>query len=54
MLAERLSHVLVCNTPLAGPFTPQLPIDVPLYLALALKRNKKCKIQVPSWMDVEV
>lgn len=36
-----------------GPFKPQLPVDVPLWLAITLKRNKKCKVQPPAWMNVE-
>lgn len=36
-----------------GPFTPGLPVDVPLWLALTLKQQNKCKIHPPSWLDVE-
>lgn len=36
-----------------GPFVPTLPVDVPLWLGLHLKKNKKCQIQAPEWMDPE-
>lgn len=36
-----------------GPFVPTLPVDVPLWLALHLKKNQKCQIQAPEWMDPE-
>jgi len=36
-----------------GPFSPGLPVDVPLWLAINLKQRKKCKIHPPSWLDVE-
>lgn len=34
-----------------GPFHPAVPIAIPLWLALVLKKRKKCKIQPPSWLD---
>ena len=33
-----------------GPFRPQQPIEVPLWLAVALKKMKRCQIQVPDWL----
>lgn len=36
-----------------GPFIPNLPTDVPLWFALHLKRNQKCQIRPPTWMDVD-
>jgi len=36
-----------------GPFKPSIPIKVPLWLAITLKKRQKCKIQPPLWMDVE-
>ncbi|XP_013388139.1 DNA replication complex GINS protein PSF2 isoform X2 [Lingula anatina] len=36
-----------------GPFSPSLPVDVPLWMALNLKQRQKCRIQPPEWMDVE-
>lgn len=36
-----------------GPFRPQIPAKVPLWLAIALKKRGKCRIQPPNWMTVE-
>eukprot|EP01132_Coremiostelium_polycephalum_P003688 gene3688-4593_t len=36
-----------------GPFEPSFPVDVPLWLALTLKKKKKCKIEIPYWMSLE-
>lgn len=36
-----------------GPFIPQMAIQVPLWLAVALKRRGKCTIRPPQWMSVE-
>ena len=33
-----------------GPFSPLEPVTVPLWLAMALKKAKMCKITVPEWM----
>jgi hypothetical protein len=35
-----------------GPFRPQIPAKVPLWLAIALKKRGKCRIQPPNWMTV--
>jgi len=37
-----------------GPFNPGLNVEVPLWLATALKQRQKCHIVPPVWMDVEV
>ena len=37
-----------------GPFTPQRPAEVPIWLALYLKKRRKCRIQPPTWLDHEV
>jgi len=34
-----------------GPFEPQLPVDVPLWLAIQLRRQQHCTIVPPDWMD---
>ncbi|KAJ3287837.1 DNA replication protein psf2 [Borealophlyctis nickersoniae] len=34
-----------------GPFRPAIKLDVPLWLAVTLKKKQKCKIQPPEWMD---
>ena len=36
-----------------GPFQPQTPVEVPLWLAISLKKRRKCAIRPPSWMDVD-
>jgi GINS complex subunit 2 len=36
-----------------GPFRPQLPLAVPLWLAIQLKKAKKCQIKTPNWLEVE-
>lgn len=35
-----------------GPFTPNRPVDVPLWLAIALHKRKRCRIQPPAWLTV--
>ncbi|KAL8463099.1 hypothetical protein ACS0TY_033114 [Phlomoides rotata] len=36
-----------------GPFRPQIATQVPLWLAVALKRRGKCTIRSPEWMSVD-
>ncbi|ESO82760.1 hypothetical protein LOTGIDRAFT_184530 [Lottia gigantea] len=36
-----------------GPFSPGLPVDIPLWMAVNLKQRHKCRIVPPEWMDVE-
>jgi len=36
-----------------GPFHPGVPIAIPVWLAIVLKKRKKCKIQPPDWLDAE-
>jgi GINS complex subunit 2 len=40
---------LICNS--VGPFRAGLPMHVPLWLAIHLKRQQKCRIVPPIWMD---
>ncbi|KJE92086.1 Psf2 [Capsaspora owczarzaki ATCC 30864] len=35
-----------------GPFSPSLPVQVPVWLACTLKTRKRCSIQAPEWLDV--
>lgn len=42
---------LVCGD--IGPFRASLPVNVPLWMAIDLKQQQKCKIQPPYWMDAE-
>lgn len=37
-----------------GPFFPQIPTKVPLWLAVALKKRSKCTIRTPDWMTVGI
>ncbi|KRW99261.1 hypothetical protein PPERSA_03967 [Pseudocohnilembus persalinus] len=34
-----------------GPFTPPIPIDVPLWLALYLKDRNRCQVIMPEWFN---
>lgn len=34
-----------------GPFFPNQRAQVPLWLALTLKRQKKCRIVLPDWLE---
>ncbi|XP_028754124.1 DNA replication complex GINS protein PSF2-like [Neltuma alba] len=36
-----------------GPFAPQIATQVPLWLAMALKKRGKCSIRPPEWMSVD-
>ncbi|CAK8675290.1 DNA replication complex GINS protein PSF2-like [Clavelina lepadiformis] len=36
-----------------GPFSPGLPVDVPLWLAIAIKQRQKCRVHPPEWLDVD-
>lgn len=44
---------LSCIGGLYGPFRANFQIDVPLWLALALHKRKKCRIQPPEWLTAE-
>jgi hypothetical protein len=35
-----------------GPFRPQIPIGVPLWLAVILKKQGKCIVIPPRWLNV--
>ena len=35
-----------------GPFRPAVPVQVPLWLAIELRKFRKCNIKAPDWMDV--
>uniref|UniRef100_A0A0A0KVY8 DNA replication complex GINS protein PSF2 N-terminal domain-containing protein n=1 Tax=Cucumis sativus TaxID=3659 RepID=A0A0A0KVY8_CUCSA len=41
---------LICGD--YGPFYPQIATEVPLWLAIALKKRGKCAIRTPEWMSV--
>uniref|UniRef100_A0A5B7AEY6 DNA replication complex GINS protein PSF2 n=1 Tax=Davidia involucrata TaxID=16924 RepID=A0A5B7AEY6_DAVIN len=42
---------LICGD--FGPFRPQIATQVPMWLAVALKKRGKCTIRPPEWMSVE-
>ena len=35
-----------------GPFEPYIPVPVPLWLAVDLKKKEKCSIDIPEWLSV--
>jgi hypothetical protein len=37
-----------------GPFRAGLPVDVPLWFAIVLKKRNKCRIQYPLWLDTGI
>ncbi|XP_055918949.1 probable DNA replication complex GINS protein PSF2 [Eupeodes corollae] len=37
-----------------GPFRAGLPVHVPLWLAIHLRKQQKCRIVPPMWMDMEL
>ncbi len=41
---------LTCGT--YGPFKPNRPVNVPLWLAMQFKKSTKCKIIPPTWMEI--
>lgn len=47
------SKTLECISGVYGPFAPSRETQVPLWLALALWKRKKCDIKAPDWMSVE-
>jgi GINS complex subunit 2 len=36
-----------------GPFIPAIPTEVPLWLAVTLKKLQKCKINPPEWLSID-
>lgn len=40
---------LITNT--IGPFRAGLPLHVPLWLAIHMKKQQKCRIVPPVWME---
>ena len=37
-----------------GEFKPNKPISIPLWLAVQYKKNKKCRVIPPIWMDMKL
>ena len=36
-----------------GEFKPNKPVDVPIWLAIELRKRNQCDIRLPPWMDVQ-
>ena len=36
-----------------GPFETQVEVEVPVWLAISLKKRGKCNIKCPQWLEVE-
>lgn len=36
-----------------GPFRAGIPIQVPLWVGMHLRKQQKCRIVTPEWMDAE-
>lgn len=36
-----------------GPFRPNFPIELPLWLAIQLRTAGKCTVVAPAWMDIQ-
>ena len=50
---SNLSRVVALLQADYGPFQPNRTTEVPLWLAMALHKRKKCRIQPPAWMEIE-
>lgn len=37
-----------------GPFRAGLPLHIPLWLAIHMKKQQKCRIVPPSWIDKDI
>nr|CAH8854548.1 unnamed protein product [Trichobilharzia regenti] len=48
----KLDIVKLLNTTI-GPFFPNVPITVPLWVALHLRGQQKCRIIPPAWLTLE-
>lgn len=35
-----------------GPFTPAMEVEVPLWLAINLRKRQQCRIVPPQWLEV--
>lgn len=36
-----------------GPFRPQIPVSVPLWLAIMLRQGQHCTLRPPTWLNVD-
>jgi len=39
---------------ISGPFKAGLPLHIPLWLAIHLRKQQKCRIVPPNWMDRDI
>lgn len=46
----KADHVLKLITGNFGPFKPAIPLKVPLWMAINLLKQQKCKIILPEWI----
>merc|ERR1712217_299312 len=47
------SSLIILSSGTYGPFYPKTKVSVPLWLALSLRRENKCSIVIPHWMNIE-
>ncbi|GBF97942.1 DNA replication complex GINS [Raphidocelis subcapitata] len=50
-LRHNTSGMLSCVGGDYGPFRPNMPVEVPIWLALQLHKRGKCRILPPAWLD---
>ena len=46
-------HPIYLISGAVGPFRAGIPVKVPIWLAINLKQQQKCRIICQEWMDVE-
>ena len=51
--SDCVKYCLICMQADYGPFQPNRPVEVPLWMAMALHKRKKCRILPPGWMDID-
>lgn len=44
---------LQCLQGAFGPFKPNVPVEVPIWLAVALQKRNNCRILQPDWLNPE-
>ncbi|CAL8469284.1 g8825 [Coccomyxa elongata] len=48
------SHSAIkCIGGVFGPFKPNIPVEVPIWLAVALQKRNNCRILQPEWLNTE-
>lgn len=51
-LSRRLWDLMLLVQGMVGPFEPPRKARVPIWIACALKKRRKCRIVAPPWMGV--